>query len=334
MGAKRLVRYLMVPAVVLSLALSSAAHAPAALPTPKAEVQGQGFSVTSGGPLTVSGVHPADILGIGGLPLIPCEHLGLVCTDPASGAQDDVRALSYGWDFGGILPPLQFAVGAGSKGAPGTAVTAEAGCLPPEPQADVFETAFHGVNWQDLDGDGAACAGNAGYGLLLTEGASSDEVDGLSRDPCQFVDLDCDGWPENPVYLVLSPGSPTLDLIGARASDILVAGVEYAPLVWAEGTTDLGLDPGDAIDALCLRENGSGTFDVQDQVLFSLAPGSPTLGLLGASPSDLLVPGGPRVAVGASSLGLMAADNVAGLVCSSALVGKRIYLPVVMRRYG
>jgi hypothetical protein len=332
MRAIKLVRTLVVPAAILSLALTTAAYAPAAPPVPKAEVQGESFSVASGGPLTTTGIHPADILGIGGLPLIPCEHLGLLCTDPASGAQDDVRALSYGWDFGGILPPLQFSVGAGSRGVPGTAVALESACRPAEPQADAFETTLNGMNAQDLDGDGAACSGNVGYGLLLTEGASSDDVDALARDPCQFVDLNCDGWPENPIYLVLAPGSPTLDLIGASAADILVAGIEYAPLVWADGTADLGLDPGDIIDALCLRENGSGTFDTEDQVILSLAPGSPTLGILGASADDLLVPREPQLVAPSGLLGLLATDNVDALVCSSVLLGKRVYLPVVMRQ--
>jgi hypothetical protein len=332
MSAKKLARLLVVPAVILSLALTTAAYAPATAPPPKPEVQTQSFSVARGGPLTTIGIHPADILGIGGLPLIPCEHLGLLCTDPASGAQDDLQALSYGWDFGGLLPPLQFSVGVGTQGAPGTAVAAEAGCQPPEPQADAFETALDGSNGQDLDGDGVACSGNAGYGLVLSEGVVSDEVDGLARDPCQFVDLDCDGRPENPIYLVLAPGSPTLDILGATAADILVTGIEYVPLVWAEGSADLGLDPGDAIDALCLRENGSGTFDAGDQVVFSLAPGSPTLASMGASPADLLVPGEPRVTAAAGALGLRAADNVDALACSSVLLGQRLYLPVVLRQ--
>jgi hypothetical protein len=319
MSATRRVRLLIAPLFILSLALSATVLSPGALVSaPPAEVQGQSFSVASGDPLTASGVHPADILGAGGLPLIACDNLGLLCVDATTGAEDDVSALSFGWDFASTeLPPLQFSVAEGSQGMAGTAVKVEASCSPAQPQADAFENALDGSNSQDLDGDGTACGTNAGFALGLTEGATSDSVDALGRDPCLFVDLNCDGLPENPIFLSLAPGSPTLGMIGATAADVLMTGVEYAPILWAGGTAHLGLATGDVIDAICVKENGNGLYDAGDLVLFSLAPGSPTLTSLPASPAALLRPGPLRIAFGEGALGLMATDDVDAFVCST-----------------
>jgi hypothetical protein len=317
---------LILPLAVLAMA---GQRPPAASHAPPAEVQGQSLSVTQGGPATATGVHPADILGIGGAPLIPCENLGLGCYDDDSDALDDIAGLSFGEDFaGGDLPPLQFSVATGARGAPGTAVRTEADCAPAQPQADAFETALDGTNVQDLDGDGVACADGEGFGLSLAEAPAGDNLDALERDPCQSVDLNCDGFPEGSIFLTLAPDSPTLALINATAADILVTGIEFAPTVWASAA-DLGLSAGDMIDALCLNEDGDSVYGSGDQVLFSLAPGSPTLAALSASPADLLRPGLVAVGVPASALGLEKTDNVDALVCTQPLVFSDLYLPLV-----
>jgi hypothetical protein len=316
--------------VPLALLAMTAQQPPAATHAPPAAVQSQGFSITAAGPATATGVHPADILGLGGAPLIPCENLGLLCYDEA-GAQDDIAGLSFGEDFTeGELPPVQFSVAAGARGADGSAVRSEADCTPAQPQADVFETALDNTNLQDLDGDGAACASGEGFGLSLTEAEESDNVDALERDPCQWVDLTCDGTPEAAIYLTLAPGSPTLTLLGASAADILVSGVEFVPMVWASAA-DLGLAATDHIDALCLHEDGDGVYSNADQLLFSLAPGSPTLTTLSASPADLLRPGLVAVGVPASALGLLTTDDVDALTCSQTFVFSDLYLPLVDR---
>jgi hypothetical protein len=300
--------------------------------TPPPELQGQSLSIAAGDPLSGTGVHPADILGSGGLPLIACPDLGLLCDDPTTGAVDDINALSFGWDFSSLgLPPFQFSVAAGASGTGGTAVRIEADCAPPQPQADAFETALDGGNFQDLDGDGAPCGTNGGFGLGLTEGATGDNVDALERDPCQFVDLECDGLPDAPVFVALAPGSPSLALLGATAADILMTGSEFVAVVWAEGVSDLGLVAGDAIDALCVRENGDGLYGSEDQVLVSLAPGSPTLAALSAGPGDLLRPGRPYVAYASARLGLQSSDDVDALTCAAALDFTDLYLPVVFK---
>jgi hypothetical protein len=322
-----------VSAFILSLTLSGTVLSPgASVLAPPPEVQGQSFSVASGDPLSASGVHPADILGIGGLPLIPCENLGLLCVDPTTEADDDINGLSFGWDFGSTEPaPLQFSVDSGSQGATGTAVRIEADCSPPQPQADAFETSADGSSVQDLDGDGVACGSNSGYGLGLTEGATSDNIDAMERDPCLFVDLNCDGTPENPIYLTLAPGSPSLDMIGATSADILLVGVDYVPIVWAESADDLGLQGGDVIDALCIKENGNGVYDGADQVLFSLASGSPTLVSQSVSPATILRPSPPRPALAESELGLVVTDDLDALMCSLEFPMVDLFLPIVLR---
>lgn len=287
---------------------------------PPPTVQGQSFSIREGDPFTLTGVHPADILSAGGYVLIPCFNLGLLCGDD-TGAKDELNALSFGVDFiASDLPPLQFSVALGSQGLAGTAVRSEANCTPSENQTDAFETPLDGTNLQDLDGDGVPCGSNQGFALGLTEGATPDHVDALERDPCQYVDVECDGELDQGIFLTLSPGSPTLSLLGADAADILLAGVEFLPVIWADGLTDLGLLSGDVLDALCVYENGNGVYDAGDQVMFSLAPGSPTLNALSASPADLFSPAPVSIVYSASQLGLETTDDVDALVCAGDIL--------------
>lgn len=303
----------------------------AAAAAPPSAVQGQSFSIGRGDPSTATGVHPADILGIGGAPLIPCENLGLLCWDE-TGELDDVVALSFGDDFTVTdLPSLQFSVDADSQGAPNSAVRREANCSPAQAQGDAFETSLDGANQQDLDGDGVACAGNEGYGLSLAEGVSGDNLDALAPDPCQSVDINCDGVPEAPIYFALAPNSPTLAMLGATSADILVYGQAYVPVIWANGVDDLGLGAGDMIDGLCLQEDGDWLFGAGDQIVFSLAPGSPTLAALGIGPGELLLAGRQLAAANATTLGLNPTDNVDALACTQALAVTDLYLPLISR---
>jgi hypothetical protein len=319
--------------MVLVVVLVAAAQLPAPSAfTPPPEVQGQSFSIATGDPLNGLGVNPADLM-VNGVPLILCFDMGLLCRDLNTGTYDDIQGVSFGWDFDSSgLPLLQFSVDAGSRGLPGTAVRVEADCSPAEPQADVFETALDGANEQDLDGDGQACGSNNGLGIALSEGSSSDNVDTLERDPCLFADLNCDGLPDDPIFLTLAGDSPSLDLMGATGADILLAGIEFVPTIWAAGSTDLGLVAGDQIDALCVYENGNAEYDDGDRVLFSLAPGSPSLASLPAGPADLLQPAPLRVLYPASALGLEATDNVDALNCEALTIYNR-FLPLVLKSW-
>ncbi len=321
----------LISTILLLLVFAQPSRIAKTAPAPP-EPQPVSFSVTASDPLVSSSVHPADILGAGGVPLIPCAGLGLVCTDLNTGANDQIGGLSFGQDFNATgLLPIQFSVAPGSRGAAGTAVRVEADCSPPEPQADVFGTTLDGTNVQIFDGNGIACGSNSGLPLYLDEGASGSSVHALVGDPCLYVDVNCDGVPENPVYFTLLPGSPTLALIGATPADILMTQGGFMPVKWADGVADLGLASGDVIDAFCLKENSNGVFDGEDLILFSLAPGSPTLSSLSASAADILLPGRPpRVFYRAALLGLQATDNVNGLMCSLESLSQ-LYLPLISR---
>jgi hypothetical protein len=299
--------------------------------TPPPAVVTESFSIKAGGySNVVLGMHPADILIAGPSVFIPCPSLGLTCTDVTTNIQDDIDGLSYGRDFiaAADLPVTEFSVAAGSQGVAGSAVRVEKSCATAEPQADAFETAYTGTNAQDLDGDGVPCGANAGLPLGLCEvgcgAAPADELDALQQNP-SLVDTNGDGLLDNPVYFTLTPSSPSLsdpavdgtDPGGdATSADILVTTGPGTVAVWADGATQLGLNEagGDVIDAVCLREDGDGVFGATDDLLFSLAPGSPTLAALGASAADLLRPG-PAVSYTAAKLGLMPSDNLDALKC-------------------
>jgi hypothetical protein len=247
---------------------------------------------------------------------------------------DQITGLSLGSDFNNIdLPPLQFSVKSGSQGAAGSAVRLEAACATPEAQADVFETPLDGSNFQDLDGDGVACATNTGYGLGLVETTITgtiDELTNLDQDPCPVTDVNCDGIPEAPLFLTLSAGSPSLATLGISTADIIMTGGAFPPTLWASRDS-LGLTANDVIDALCVRENGNGVYDRGDRVLFSLAPGSPTLAAHSASGADILRPSPPTVAIRASALGLLASDDVDALLCNQDVVSIHIFMPVFVK---
>jgi len=326
------IRWIGALSAVGALVLVSALHSSSASTAAPTAPQVVSFAVMSSDPLVAQGIHPADILGAGGTPVIFCADLGLVCADPTTGVLDQIGGLSFGQEFYAVgLLPMQFSVAQGTRGAPGTAVRVEADCNPPEPQADVFGTALDGANTQIFDGNGVACGGNSGLPLYLQEGNPSSSVHALVGDPCLYVDPNCDGLPEVPVFLTLAAGSPTLTAIGATPADILLAHSAFTPLAWARGTADLGLVTGDALDAICIKENGNGAYDSGDVVLFSLAPGSPSLAARALSPADIMLPGQPATPLyRAAALGLQATDNVNGLMCSFEALAQ-IYLPLIQR---
>lgn len=335
MKSKRFLRGLLAFSFGLALALAGTLQASAPAPmlagAPDFEAQTFSYSIARDSPSVTTGVHPADLLGAGGVLLIACGDLGLLCDDPTGGTVDDIVGLSFGDDFAGHgAPPVDFSVRSGGQGLAGTAVRAEAGCTPAEAGADGFAATLNGSNSQDLDGDGVACAANAGYGLALVESPTADEVDALAQDPCAAVDDDCDGTPEHGVLLTLGPDSPTLAAIGATSADILLATAGELPEVWATGAA-LGLRSGDVVDGLCVGENGDGSYGAGDRLLLSLRAGSPSLGAWGLAAGDLLR--APlRRAFGAAQLGLAAADDVDALQCGQDVRFEDLYLPSIQRR--
>jgi hypothetical protein len=113
-----------------------------------------------------------------------------------------------------------------------------------------------------------------------------------------------------------SPSLPTLPGSSNSGADIFMDFEPNAPggeMIYT-GPFPLGLTLEDDIDALIVFENGDRQFTPGvDQVIFSLAPGSPTLFAAGLSPGDLLSSeglGGFVLYCPAAQLGLTFDDNL------------------------
>ncbi len=261
---------------------------------------------------------------------IACADLGLTadgCDDGSDGDQDDLDALSYGADLPvDAQPMLNFSVGPGAQGVAGSAVEAQRNCPPvqpglsPEPEPDEFGSVLDGTNELVLDGNGPVGACTPAFPLGFVEAATvRDDLDALYAQDPAAVDADNDGVPESPVYFSLDADSPSLATLGFSAADILTTVSGGSPTVFAS-EAELGLAPGDDVDALCLRESGDSIYAAgEDLLYFSLAPGSPTLSEMGAGPGDLLTPDGPSpiVAQGRAYLGLVAGDDVNAVTCQA-----------------
>lgn len=248
---------------------------------------------------------------------ILCDSLGLTadgCDDGSDGDQDDLDAISFGLDFEEGDFTLAFSVAPGSTGLGGSGVAQQAACTPAQPQADEFMTNANGTNELFFDGDGIGGSCPTTHSLGLIEGLTSDDLDALNEQPPSSVDDLSDGTLNDRVFISLAAGSPSLEALGHGPADILwTAGI--APGVYASAAS-LGLLPGDDIDGMCINDVGGGpAFDPEtDTVLFSLAPGSPTLADLGASAGDVLEPG-PRVHLRAGQMGLRVSDDINALKC-------------------
>lgn len=142
-------------------------------------------------------------------------------------------------------------------------------------------------------------------------------------------ELDAFAYPEgtpsldlnNRILFTLDRESPSLSILPGTGSGADIY-VDFAPL--APGGENLYASPAmlglqfmDDIDGLLVFDDGNGFFNpAQDQVLFSLARGSPSLQLLGLSAADLLTnspSGGFVVYAQAAQLGLGPLDNLDAL---------------------
>jgi hypothetical protein len=307
-----------------------------ATPTPTESVprpQDPTFSLARMGVQVPVPYDPADLLTLSaGAPppmvVYPCPAFGFI----GCGGPDELDALSLGRDFT-LSPPdpsglnqsyLYFSVGPGSSGAAGTGVNNETiGCFP-EPQADEFASTGNNTNSQYYDGDGVpSCANPPAPSLGLVELVppvmSSDDLDAM--DPLNLMSVG------PPIFFSLDAVSP--DLMGlpapSAASIYFNLGLPgnglYAP------AAVLGLDAmgpnTDDIDALCINDaDGNLTYSPGiDRVWFSLRAGSATLGLIGATPADVLVPGGagpgplPQIVMPDAALGLLPGDELDALKC-------------------
>lgn len=254
---------------------------------------------------------------------------------------DVIDAISFGNDAApGPGVTLYFTVDRASMSAgPGPFtpdVFSEVVAAPPgtQPQAssDIFSTfdvaagVGPGTNTQVLDGDGgpplAPLTGYTGLGIGLAELVPTppppynDAIADFDWSAPGNVRFSC-------VLLSLAPGSPTLTpgsnpllMAGAEPGDLLYAcpgpPTGFGVFIPAAGSGLVSGGPGcappacDDVDAF----TGFGAMAV------SLAPGSPSLGLIPASPADVLslfTGPPPVVLVSAGALGLGPADNVTGL---------------------
>jgi hypothetical protein len=276
--------------------------------------------------------NPADVLGLAAgwvpppLVLWPCGAGGFnlaFCKPLPPPLLDEVDAISQGRDF--TLPPpnpdlpnddIYFSVAHGALGVAGSGVYKETvGCGPggPEPEADEFSSSGAGTNTQYFDGNGVqGCTNPPAPSLDLIE--PGDDLDALDfRDYLphpMFVSLDAAS-----LSLPVLPGGPY------SGADILKDNMSGSGIVGAYARFGaLGLVPSDDIDALCINDNGDGVYGpTDDQVWFSLAPGSPSLTIAAPddSPADIFAApfaaGAPVVAAG--QLGLLDSDNLDALKC-------------------
>lgn len=275
-------------------------------------------------------VPPAVVgLGLGALGLLPGDVID------AYMVPDDGPAFST----------LYFTVSRGSVAALGPfAPDVFSEATPPpvgfQPQAsgDIFSTfdptcgVPPGTHTQVLDGDGVPLGPFScylGFGLGLTEVLPVPPTPPPLADQIADFDWSAPGRARLfCAYLSLAPGSPTLTaganpnlLAGGEPGDILVSCPSFLPdpplfLGVAITATANGLVSGgpgcappacDDIDAI----SGFGN------PIFSLAPGSPTLGIiLGSSPADLfaMFSGSPPATfLPAGALGLALGDDVKGI---------------------
>ncbi|HBL29409.1 MAG TPA: hypothetical protein DD490_21465 [Acidobacteria bacterium] len=142
-------------------------------------------------------------------------------------------------------------------------------------------------------------------------GGVEDEVDGFELDPLD-TSIPADFIHNRAIYFSIDPAS----VFAASPAAVLRVPIGgAAPVVWAT-PANLGLVPADDIDALVVWDLGAPGAVVPglDMVLFSLAPGSPSLGPNSAA--DLFVSdmtGAFCLYLQANMLGLRAADNLDAL---------------------
>lgn len=280
---------------VLALAVA-AADADAGGPTMSTAT---GSSATCGTPGQAC-VPGADVFEV---PLAAAPVVVDLLTSFGLVAGDDVSSLSFGnRDLPGAS--IRFSVAPGAVGVAGAAPDVASEAAAGEEAADIFDAgtlAAPAPNALLVDGNGTITAPAGAFAATgLPE--PSDDLDALVS-----IDLSKPTMLGATIYFTLAPGSPTLTALGASPAHVLqgVVGSGGPPAIHAAPGV-LGLTVADAIDALAF-DTSSGRF------MFSLAPGSPALGLLGAGPADILRAPGLAIHVPAAALGLGAGDDIDAL---------------------
>ncbi|MBX3727987.1 MAG: hypothetical protein KF858_02285 [Candidatus Sumerlaeia bacterium] len=270
-----------------------------------------GKAIDDGG--SVPGIMPLSPLDLTIRTASESADVGaLALNDPLSLDIPEMIAMAIPWF-------VQFSVDTAALGVPGpfppnVATEAALG----EASGDVFESARTGTNT-----------------LLVDEGAlglaTSDDLDGLIlNEPFPFtgviIDTDGDGSPDMPmVFFCLRPGAPGgLPSSVSSGADICVPGagalaVPAPDPVVAFSYSTLGLVVNDVIDALYVDlASATSPYNVMGYAVASLAPGSPSLSTIPATPGDLLLldlggTAAPTVIASHVTLGLAATDNLNAL---------------------
>ncbi len=286
-------------ALVLALAPQTAG---AGSPTMATAV---GSSALCGGPEDVC--SPGADIFTGGLtpPAVVSGLLGLL-------AGDEITGLSYGLDSLSGSAQIAFSVDAASSGSPGGIPDVFSEAASAEAYGDIFDGGTISAptpNSLIADGDGTIAAPAGAFTALglreAPSGGALDELSALSScDPEQTLG-------GGGAVLTLAPGSPTLTALGAGPADVLLS--SGGSLSILASAASLGLTVGDEIDALVAAGFS---------IAFSLVPGSPTLGVIGAGPADIIRAGSPpTILVPAAFLGLTSGDNIDALDVAPDLDG-------------
>jgi hypothetical protein len=235
-----------------------------------------------------------------------------------TGGTFDVNGFSYGrhTPFEEMPAGIDFSVDAGSAGTALSAVGFESSFVPGEQNYDVYRSVLTGTNTQIHDGNGVGPGGTVSpFGMAepqVVPGLLGTGVDGYDNRALAGPSI---YWTWD---FTLGAG-PTVS-----GADILFTALPspgYVPsgAIYAlEGALGLGTLGPDNIDALEVWDIGTlGVFDPGDVVLFSLDPSSPSLGLYGATPADILMVSGPGavpvIYIREGALGLMRGDNVTAI---------------------
>jgi len=285
-----------------------------------------------------AGVASAGTFSIFGSPTGLGDELFLPGPLPfgVGGTPLEVNGLSYG-HVGvtslGLFGGYQFSVDAlVTAGAPGSLIAAEI-ASGESASADVYGTlnppgGFHFGVW---DGDGLGPGPNG-----LGGSAPLGIVDGVAGPPD-----DVDGWDARIPTVTPPPVYFTLDGASSGAAGVAPGDIMFSPVIPGYAAAGapavvapagaLGLGPGDDVNALVVLDNDGmpGTFTPGvDVIMYSLAPGSPTLGGFGISAADILVDpaaagllgvptiggaGTPGFVVPSGALGLLPGDDLNAL---------------------
>jgi hypothetical protein len=246
-------------------------------------------------------------------PVAPTVITGMSALGLVTG--DVINAISFGDDeLLQAYPVITFSVSAGSTGIPGTPPDVASEAAGGDAAGDIFSAGTLGAptaNTLLVDENGLPAAGPPATGLRLLPVV--DDLSGLAM---------CDGVHNQPgvMAFTLAPGSPSLVTLGGTPATVFTTNFglpQFGVGVWFTQIY-LGLVNGDAIDAMAYDNLNFST----SRLVFSLAPGSPTLTLIGAGPADILIAtlpamGPPSVLISAATLGLAATDNVDALAIST-----------------